>query len=46
MSLLDTIKDTVTKVIPQKQESIPQPGIGSMVHQEDVCIIRMIGNAL
>jgi len=38
MPLLDRIKDTVTKVIPQKHESIPQPGIGSLVHEDNMIV--------
>jgi len=38
MPLLDRIKDTVTKVIPQKHETISQPGIGSMVHEDDMIV--------
>ena len=38
MSLLDTIKDTVTKLVPRKEDPLPKPGMGSLVHEEDVCI--------
>ncbi|KAF8588884.1 hypothetical protein K439DRAFT_1629309 [Ramaria rubella] len=40
MALLDTIKDAVAKVVPQKQDSIPKPGLGSMVHEEDMIVSK------
>lgn len=36
MSLLDTIKDSMIKLIPRKEEPLPKPGMGSLVHEEDV----------
>lgn len=41
MSLLDTIKDTVAKFVPQK-ETISKPGMGSMLHEDNVCIYLFI----
>ncbi|KAF8484371.1 hypothetical protein JB92DRAFT_3085683 [Gautieria morchelliformis] len=40
MSFLDTIKDTVNKLVPQKEESLPKPGFGSMAHEEDMIVSK------
>lgn len=44
MALIDSIKDAVTKVLPQK-ESMPPSG-GSLVHEEDVRLKLRIHNDL
>jgi len=40
MPLLDTIKDRVTKILPQKEESIPKPG--SLIHEDDMIISKPV----
>jgi len=40
MSLLDSIKDTVVKYLPRKEEPLPKPGMGSLVHEEDMIISK------
>jgi hypothetical protein len=42
MPILDNFRDAVTKVIPQKKESLPQAGsTGHGVYRgEDVCVLE------
>jgi len=40
MSLLDTIKDTVNKYIPQKDDPLPKSGGGALLHEDDMIVSK------
>ncbi|KAG8821319.1 hypothetical protein FRC19_007982 [Serendipita sp. 401] len=40
MAIIDTIKDTVTKVVRPKGESLPRPGANGQYHEEDLILSK------